>query len=217
MDNCKYLAIPVYTVAFGINEIGFKFNIRLIKSLKVQLWVKDLQYHRIQMSKMRNLTEKMCYFPFKLVIKRHNVYVIFFRRSPQCFKKISKKQLVIQMKIKLLRKKLQRKVMKSLTITEIFSQMTGKIMLWTTDMTCYLLHNIFLRPKLASSSSTPLLVNAKQRGNPILKHVHNVAWEYSDIIPDYILGRTTCALFLRFIYKQYSIYYYFKKKMIQKV
>lgn len=58
------------------------------------------------------------------------------------------------------------------------------------------------RSTIAPSSSTPLLVNAKQRGNPILKHIHNVAWEYSDIVPDYILGQTTCALFLSLRYHQ---------------
>ncbi|CAD5118796.1 DgyrCDS7476 [Dimorphilus gyrociliatus] len=52
------------------------------------------------------------------------------------------------------------------------------------------------------STTTPLLVNSKQRGNPILKHIHNVAWEYSDIVPDYILGQTTCALFLSLRYHQ---------------
>lgn len=32
----------------------------------------------------------------------------------------------------------------------------------------------------------------------MLKHVRNVPWEMGDVIPDYILGPTTCALFLRY-------------------
>jgi len=46
-----------------------------------------------------------------------------------------------------------------------------------------------------------IIVSAKQRGNPVLKHIRNVPWEYdSDIVPDYILGVTTCALFLSIRY-----------------
>lgn len=36
-----------------------------------------------------------------------------------------------------------------------------------------------------------------QRGNPILKFVRSVPWEFGDVVPDYVLGQTTCALFLR--------------------
>lgn len=45
-----------------------------------------------------------------------------------------------------------------------------------------------------------LLVNPKQKGNPILKSIINVPWEYDDIVPDYQMGRTTCALFLSLRY-----------------
>ena len=38
-----------------------------------------------------------------------------------------------------------------------------------------------------------------QKGNPVLKYVRNVPWEFGDIIPDYVLGQTTCALFLRLV------------------
>ncbi|EEZ97282.2 DNA excision repair protein ERCC-1-like Protein [Tribolium castaneum] len=41
-----------------------------------------------------------------------------------------------------------------------------------------------------------VLVSPKQRGNPLLKSICNVPWEYDDIVPDYQMGRTTCALFL---------------------
>ena len=36
-----------------------------------------------------------------------------------------------------------------------------------------------------------------QRGNPVLRFVCNVPWEFGDVLPDYVLGQSTCALFLR--------------------
>jgi DNA repair protein Rad10 len=49
---------------------------------------------------------------------------------------------------------------------------------------------------MAATSSSCLLVHEVQRGNPVLKYIHNVKWEYnSDIIPDYVMG-STCALFV---------------------
>ncbi|KDR11226.1 hypothetical protein L798_14396, partial [Zootermopsis nevadensis] len=39
-----------------------------------------------------------------------------------------------------------------------------------------------------------------QRGNPLLKSILNVPWEYEEITPDYVMGRTTCALFLSLRY-----------------
>lgn len=45
-----------------------------------------------------------------------------------------------------------------------------------------------------------LLVNPKQKGNPLLRSIKNVPWEYDDIVPDYQMGRTVCALFLSLRY-----------------
>ncbi|KAM8963021.1 DNA excision repair protein ERCC-1 isoform 1-T1 [Lycaon pictus] len=39
-----------------------------------------------------------------------------------------------------------------------------------------------------------------QRGNPVLKFVRNVPWEFGDVLPDYVLGQSTCALFLSLRY-----------------
>ncbi|KAG8143701.1 putative DNA excision repair protein [Naja naja] len=39
-----------------------------------------------------------------------------------------------------------------------------------------------------------------QRGNPILKFVRNVPWEFGEVVPDYVLGQSTCALFLSLRY-----------------
>ncbi|XP_018428700.1 PREDICTED: DNA excision repair protein ERCC-1 [Nanorana parkeri] len=45
-----------------------------------------------------------------------------------------------------------------------------------------------------------IVVSTRQRGNPLLKHVRNIPWEFGDIVPDYILGDTCCALFLSLRY-----------------
>ena len=34
-----------------------------------------------------------------------------------------------------------------------------------------------------------------------MKHIRNVPWEVGDIVPDFELGKTACALFLRYVYK----------------
>ncbi|XP_010295690.1 PREDICTED: DNA excision repair protein ERCC-1, partial [Phaethon lepturus] len=44
------------------------------------------------------------------------------------------------------------------------------------------------------------IVVSPQRGNPVLKFVRNVPWEFGDIVPDYVLGQSTCALFLSLRY-----------------
>ncbi|XP_072288444.1 DNA excision repair protein ERCC-1-like [Eucyclogobius newberryi] len=50
-------------------------------------------------------------------------------------------------------------------------------------------------PKPVGSGSS-IIVSPRQRGNPILKYVHRVPWEFGEVVPDYVLGQTTCALFL---------------------
>ncbi|XP_053551063.1 DNA excision repair protein ERCC-1 isoform X2 [Bombina bombina] len=45
-----------------------------------------------------------------------------------------------------------------------------------------------------------IVVSTRQRGNPLLKHVRNIPWEFGDIVPDYVLGDTCCALFLSLRY-----------------
>lgn len=52
-------------------------------------------------------------------------------------------------------------------------------------------------PSRGSGSS--ILVSPRQKGNPVLASLKSVAWEYSDILADYGLGQTTCALFLRHV------------------
>lgn len=45
-----------------------------------------------------------------------------------------------------------------------------------------------------------ILVSTRQKGNPILSHIKLLPWEYADIPADYVIGTTTCALFLSLKY-----------------
>ncbi|XP_065066344.1 DNA excision repair protein ERCC-1-like isoform X2 [Rhopilema esculentum] len=54
------------------------------------------------------------------------------------------------------------------------------------------------------SSSNSIIVSARQRGNPVLKHIRNVAWEFGEIVPDYVLGQKACALFLSLRYHNFN-------------
>uniref|UniRef100_A0A8D2KXH4 DNA excision repair protein ERCC-1 n=1 Tax=Varanus komodoensis TaxID=61221 RepID=A0A8D2KXH4_VARKO len=54
-------------------------------------------------------------------------------------------------------------------------------------------------PKPGARHSS-IIVSPRQRGNPILKFVRNVPWEFGEIVPDYVLGQSTCALFLSLRY-----------------
>jgi DNA excision repair protein ERCC-1 len=58
------------------------------------------------------------------------------------------------------------------------------------------------KPQALSSRQGPsaILVSTRQKGNPILNHVRSLPWEYSDTPADYVLGATTCALFLSLKY-----------------
>ncbi|XP_015116501.1 DNA excision repair protein ERCC-1 [Diachasma alloeum] len=51
-------------------------------------------------------------------------------------------------------------------------------------------------------SSLTILVNPKQKGNPLLKFMKNLPWAYSQIVPDYVMGPRVCTLFLSLRYHQ---------------
>ncbi|XP_073985433.1 DNA excision repair protein Ercc1 [Rhodnius prolixus] len=58
-----------------------------------------------------------------------------------------------------------------------------------------------LKVIVSGNKGNAILVNPCQKGNPLLKHISSVPWEFEEgIVPDYILGRTTCALFLSLRY-----------------
>ena len=46
-----------------------------------------------------------------------------------------------------------------------------------------------------------VLVHPRQKGNPILKYIRNVQWEYCDeIVPDYMMGQSSAGVFLSLRY-----------------
>jgi DNA excision repair protein ERCC-1 len=49
---------------------------------------------------------------------------------------------------------------------------------------------------VAIGPQNAVVVSRRQAGNPLLKHIRNVRWTWGDIVPDYLLGATSCALFL---------------------
>lgn len=52
---------------------------------------------------------------------------------------------------------------------------------------------------MAATSAMPtagIVVSKRQQGNPVLKYIRNVSWQFGDIGPDYLLGQNACALFL---------------------
>ncbi|KAL3940194.1 MAG: hypothetical protein SGBAC_005221 [Bacillariaceae sp.] len=56
-------------------------------------------------------------------------------------------------------------------------------------------HHQLLQPHM-------LYVSTKQRGNGVLKHIRNVPFAFSKMVPDYIMSPTSCALFLSIKYHQ---------------
>ena len=54
---------------------------------------------------------------------------------------------------------------------------------------------------MSNQSSNSIIVNKRQRENPVLRHIRNVRYEFADdVAPDYVLGDATCALYLSIKY-----------------
>jgi hypothetical protein len=52
-------------------------------------------------------------------------------------------------------------------------------------------------PPFVPRSKSTIVVKSSQRGNPLLQFVRNVPYEYGEIVPDFVVGLTSCVLFLR--------------------
>ncbi|NXX41596.1 ERCC1 protein, partial [Tricholaema leucomelas] len=50
------------------------------------------------------------------------------------------------------------------------------------------------------AKSSSIVVSPRQRGNPVLRFIRAVPWHYGDVVPDYVLGQSSCALFLSLRY-----------------
>ncbi|KAF8408177.1 hypothetical protein HHK36_007319 [Tetracentron sinense] len=74
---------------------------------------------------------------------------------------------------------------------------------------------------LASASSVQsrnaILVSHRQKGNPLLKHIRNVRWDFADVVCDYLLGQNSCALYLSLRYHLlHPDYLYYRIRELQK-
>ncbi|KAF2771783.1 mating-type switching protein swi10 [Teratosphaeria nubilosa] len=69
-------------------------------------------------------------------------------------------------------------------------------------------------PKRTGPAS--IIVSPRQKGNPVLNNIKSMPWEYGDIPADYVLGVTTCALFLSLKYHRlHPEYIYTRIKNLQ--
>ncbi|KAH7913894.1 restriction endonuclease type II-like protein [Hygrophoropsis aurantiaca] len=55
-------------------------------------------------------------------------------------------------------------------------------------------------PVVQPGSGNNIIINPNQRKNPLLDCIRDVGKEFGDIVPDFQVGRTTCALFLSLKY-----------------
>ncbi|KIW06803.1 uncharacterized protein PV09_02483 [Verruconis gallopava] len=63
----------------------------------------------------------------------------------------------------------------------------------------------------ARHSASNILVSNRQHGNPVLKEIKSQAWEFADIPADYVLGATTCALYLSLKYHRLHPHYIYNR------
>ncbi|KAJ5495660.1 Mating-type switching protein swi10 [Penicillium diatomitis] len=73
------------------------------------------------------------------------------------------------------------------------------------------------KPQALPNRSGPsaILVSTRQKGNPILNHIKLLPWEFADIPADYVVGTTTCALFLSLKYHRlHPEYIYSRIKLL---
>ncbi|XP_050938880.1 DNA excision repair protein ERCC-1 isoform X2 [Cucumis melo] len=69
----------------------------------------------------------------------------------------------------------------------------------------------------SSVSRNAILVSNRQKGNPLLKHIRNVRWAFADVVPDYLLGQSSCALYLSLRYHLlHPDYLYYRIRELQK-
>ncbi|GBG70030.1 hypothetical protein CBR_g4857 [Chara braunii] len=72
-------------------------------------------------------------------------------------------------------------------------------------------------PRPPVVSRNVLIVNNRQKGNPVLKYIRNIRWVFGDIVPDYQLGESSCALFISLRYHLlHPEYLYYRIRELQK-
>lgn len=70
---------------------------------------------------------------------------------------------------------------------------------------------------LSGQNRNAILVSHRQKGNPLLKHIRNVRWVFADVVCDYLLGQSSCALYLSLRYHLlHPDYLYHRIRELQK-
>lgn len=59
--------------------------------------------------------------------------------------------------------------------------------------------------------ASSILVSTRQKGNPVLNNIKSMPWEYSDIPADFVIGATSCALFLSLKYHRLHPEYIYQR------
>ncbi|KAF9911577.1 ssDNA endonuclease and repair protein rad10 [Linnemannia zychae] len=68
-----------------------------------------------------------------------------------------------------------------------------------------------ITPPFQPKSKSTIVVRSSQRGNPLLQFIRNVPYEYGDVIPDFVVGLTSCVLFLSIRYHRLHPEYVFSR------
>ncbi|KAF9149764.1 ssDNA endonuclease and repair protein rad10 [Linnemannia schmuckeri] len=66
-------------------------------------------------------------------------------------------------------------------------------------------------PVFQPKSKASLVVKSSQRGNPLLQFIRNVPYEYGEVVPDFVVGTTSCVLFLSIRYHRLHPEYIFSR------
>lgn len=61
-------------------------------------------------------------------------------------------------------------------------------------------HSMVHDQKDVFDSANTIIVSNRQRGNPVLAHIRNVPFGYANIVPDFLVGKVDCALFISLKY-----------------
>lgn len=67
------------------------------------------------------------------------------------------------------------------------------------------------QPAFVGVATNSIIVSKRQEGNPVLKHIRNVPWEYRDLAPDFLVGASNCVLFLSIRYHRLHPEYVFTR------
>ncbi|KAG0302114.1 Excision repair cross-complementation group 1 [Dissophora globulifera] len=66
-------------------------------------------------------------------------------------------------------------------------------------------------PPFIPKSKSTIVVKPSQRGNPMLQFIRNVPYEYGEIVPDFVVGLTSCIVFLSIRYHRLHPEYIFNR------